>query len=120
MKWEAVIMRYVSRKISLTCGVALGVAVISSVAADAQAPANPPVSSSTTQTSDPKLDFVGATPLLLPIAPTFSDAEAFKAISTALAPSATTFNLRIPGSSIGDAGSGNKNVIQLGTPAPQV
>jgi V8-like Glu-specific endopeptidase len=56
----------------------------------------------------------------LPIAPAFSDREAFKAISTALAPQAATFNLKLPGTSAGDVGSGNKKLTQLGSPTPQV
>jgi V8-like Glu-specific endopeptidase len=65
-----------------------------------------------------RLDYVGATPLPVPKSD-FSDADAQKAMQSALTPAAAPFSLKIPGAARGDTGSGQKNVVQLGSPKPQ-
>jgi V8-like Glu-specific endopeptidase len=88
--------------------------------ASAQTAAGPSVSASAATPSPQRtVDYVGAAPLPLPIAPTYSDAQAFKTISNALAPTATSFSLKLPGSSTGSAGSGSKVATDLGKPTPQ-
>jgi V8-like Glu-specific endopeptidase len=78
------------------------------------------VSSSTaTPTPAQKLDYGGATPLPVPKASDYSDADAQKAMVNALTPAAAPLNFRIPGSTRGNIGDGEKNAVSLGTASPQ-
>lgn len=87
--------------------------------ANAQNAAGPSVSSSAAATAAAPVDFVKAAPLPVPLGSTFSDAQAVKTMTNALAPPTVAFSLTLPGQSPGSVGSGNKTAKDLGKPAPQ-
>lgn len=79
------------------------------------------VSSSATAAAAPapKLDYGGATPLPIPRASEYTDTDAQKALINAFSPAAAPLTFRVPGSTRGNTGSGEKNAVSLGNASPQ-
>src|SRR5262249_9765810 len=93
--------------IGRTCSLIGVFGIISLELANAQTTPGPSISSSAAMTSSAQVDFVGAAPLPVPLASTYSDAQAVKTITNALTAAAPSFSLKLPGSSTGYVGSGN-------------
>jgi V8-like Glu-specific endopeptidase len=82
--------------------------------------ADVPVSSSAVAAATAqKIEYGAAQPLPVPKAVGYSDADAQKAMIGALTPTAAPLNLRIPGSTRGNGGTGEKTAVSLGNLSPQ-
>jgi V8-like Glu-specific endopeptidase len=67
---------------------------------------------------DEKIDYVGATPFLLPIASTYSNKDAYRTMASVLGPQSAAGGIALPGSSTGGTGNGSKSPATLGAPKP--
>jgi V8-like Glu-specific endopeptidase len=91
-------------------GLTLGLLSSAAEVAQAQSSEVPVSTSSAVAASAPtaKLNYGGATPLPVPRASGYSDADAQKAMLNALTPATAPLNFKFPGSTRGNAGSGDK------------